>query len=231
VKITFGTGAFALGLMGEKPPSAVSSGLIPTCAWQLGSHRPEYALDGGILTAGAALEWLRNIGLIASFEELDDFEGPPAAMRGTFFVPAHAGLGCPHWDHSARSLWIGMDLATSRADLCRAVVEGIAFRAAELVAAFGAVTPCTRIAIDGGLTRSFYFCQFLANAIGEEIHVAQTAEVSAMGLLQLAQREVVPEMPAAIPSFRRIAPTENIADQVRERFAHALRQSRGWSSS
>ena len=115
------------------------------------------------------MEWLRSVGLLDRFEELDAFEGPSAASKGVMFAPAQSGLGCPHWDRSARGLWIGMNLATSRADLCRAVVEGIAFRAAELIDAFNAVTPCTKIAVDGGLTRSRYFCSFLAEALGAEI--------------------------------------------------------------
>ena len=62
------------------------------------------------LTAGAAVEWLRGLGLLDTFEELDAFEGPSAASRGVMFVPAQSGLGCPHWDRSARGLWIGMNL-------------------------------------------------------------------------------------------------------------------------
>ncbi len=108
VKITFGTGAFALGLTGEVPPLHAGSRLLPTCAWRLGQASPEYALDGGVLTAGAAVEWLKTIGLIETFEEFDAFQGPSAASLGVMFAPAQAGLGCPHWDRSARGLWIGM---------------------------------------------------------------------------------------------------------------------------
>ena len=73
-----------------------------------------------------------------------------------------------------------------RADLCHAVVEGIAFRTAELIDAFNTVAPCTRITVDGGLTRSRYFCGFLAEALGGEVLVANTSDVTAVGLLQLA---------------------------------------------
>jgi glycerol kinase len=231
VKITFGTGAFALGLTGEAPAVGVGCGLLPTCAWRLGKAAPAYALDGGILTAGAAVEWLRSIGLLDTFAELDAFEGPSAASRGLMFVPAQSGLGCPHWDRSARGLWIGMNLATSRADLCRAVVEGIAFRAAELISAFNSVARCTRIAVDGGLTQSHYFCGFLAEAIGNEILVAKTTDVTAVGLLQLASLGASVAAPTPQIQYRRVAPTGALGDIDRDRFSEALRRASGWTVS
>jgi glycerol kinase len=231
VKITFGTGAFALGLTGETPAFATRSGLLPTCAWRLGQTKPAFALDGGVLTAGAAVEWLRSVGLLDRFEELDAFEGPSAASKGVMFAPAQSGLGCPHWDRSARGLWIGMNLATSRADLCRAVVEGIAFRAAELIDAFNAVTPCTKIAVDGGLTRSRYFCSFLAEALGAEILVAKTIDVTAAGLLQLARLGASVAAPTPKIQYHRVEPAGIVGDGDRYRFAEALRRASGWTDA
>jgi glycerol kinase len=231
LKITFGTGAFGLALTGKAPPLGVGSGLLPTCAWRLGQTSPEYALDGGVLTAGAAVEWLKTIGLLESFEEFDAFQGPSAASLGVMFAPTQAGLGSPHWDRSARGLWIGMGLATSRADLCRAVIEGIAFRAAELVGAFDAITPCAKIRIDGGLTRSRYFCGFFAEAIGREVWVSESSDVSAIGLLKLASLHVSSEERAIEPKYRQVAPTGTLSDAGRERFAEALRRARNWTTT
>jgi glycerol kinase len=228
-KITFGTGAFALALTGKTPALDAGSGLLPTCAWRLGQASPEYALEGGILTAGAAVEWLKVVGLLENFEDFDGFEGPSAESLGVMFVPAQAGLGCPHWDRSARGLWIGMSLATSRADLCRAVIEGIAFRAAELVASFDAITPCTKVKIDGGLTRSRYFCGFLAEAIGREVWVSESSDVSAIGLLKLASLHVSSEEQVIGPTYHQVAPTGSLSDTGRERFAEALRRARNWT--
>ena len=230
VKITFGTGAFALALTGEAPLGGGGSGLLPTCAWRLGEAAPVYALDGGLLTAGAALEWLRRLGLLDLFDELDAFEGPSAASRGVMFVPAQSGLGCPHWDRSARGLWIGMDLATSRADLRRAVIEGIAFRAAELIVAFDAVAPCAKIAIDGGLTRSRYFCAFLAEAIGREVLVAQTSDVTSIGLLRLARHGASLAAPIPEVVYRRVAPAGRLQAAERAGFREALQRARGWAT-
>ena len=197
-------------------------------AWR---EAPAFALDGGILTAGAAVEWLRSVGLLDTFEELDAFEGPSAASRGVMFAPAQSGLGCPHWDRSARGLWIGMNLATSRADLCHAVVEGIAFRAAELIDAFNTVTPCTKITVDGGLTRSRYFCGFLAEALGGEVLVANTSDVTAVGLLQLARLGASVAAPTPKIQYRRVEPAGIVEDGDRYRFAEALRRASGWTDA
>jgi glycerol kinase len=230
VKITFGTGAVALALTGEAPLGGGGAGLLPTCAWRLGEAAPVYALDGGILTAGAAVEWLRRLGLLDSFDELDAFEGPSAASQGVMYVPAQSGLGCPHWDRSARGLWIGMNLATSRADLGRAVIEGIAFRAAELIDAFNSVAPCAKIAIDGGLTRSRYFCDFLAEAIGSEVRVAQTSDVTPIGLLRLAHHGASIAAPAPEVAYRHVAPAGRLQAAERAGFREALRRARGWTT-
>ena len=187
IKITFGTGAFALGLTGTAPAMGATNGLLPTAAWQIGTTAPQYALDGAILTAGSALEWLRGIGLLNDFAEIDTLSGPSAAAQGVFFVPALAGLGCPYWDRTARGAWFGLTLETPRAALIRAVVEGIALRAAQLAAAFAQAAPLARISIDGGLSRSTYFTQFLANALARPISVSASADLTAIGMLQLCE--------------------------------------------
>lgn len=229
VKITFGTGAFALALTDETPRRDGPFGLLPTCAWRLGEAAPFYALDGGLFTAGAAVQWLQSHGLLAAFEDLDALDGPSAATRGVMFVPAQAGLGCPHWDRCARGLWIGMDLATSRADLCRAVVEGIAFRAAELIAAFDQVAPCVKIAIDGGLTQSRYFCTFFAAAVDREIRVAEASDMTSLGLLRLAHHGADLASPAPAVAYRRVAPEPRLQAAERDRFRAAMRRARRWT--
>src|SRR3546814_5550950 len=79
---------------------APEQGLLPTVAWQIGGEKPVYALDGGVYTASAAVNWGRSLGLFESFEELTALAGPPAMESGLVFVPALSGLACPHWDRS-----------------------------------------------------------------------------------------------------------------------------------
>ncbi len=131
-----------------------------------------YAVDGGVYDAGSAVEWARRIGLVSDIEkDLEWFDAEPAIDRGIVFVPALSGLACPHWDRTAASLFLGMSAATTQADLRQALLEGIALCAADVVEAMHAHVPIGRsIAIDGGLARSRYFAQFLADMIGPRCH-------------------------------------------------------------
>lgn len=231
LKITFGTGAFALGLSNAPPAAGRPDGLLPTCAWQLGDAPPRYALDGGILTAGAAVEWLGGVGLLDDVAQLDAFDGPSALERGLTFVPALAGLGCPHWDRDARGCFLGLELGTSSALLRRAVLEGIALRAAELVSAVQDRSgPLARIAIDGGLSRSTFFASFLASALGRPIEVAGAADVTALGVLHLCLHAAgQPERPRPQP-WRQVTPDRILPTALHQRFQQAVAVSRAWGS-
>jgi glycerol kinase len=222
IKITFGTGGFALGLTGNAPVLAGNSGLLPTVAWQIDGHT-QYALDGGILTAGSALEWLRDIRMIEDFSALDEFGPGSAAEAGLFFIPAQAGLGCPYWDRAARGGWIGLGTDTSRAAMVKAVPEGIALRAAQIVRAFGKSSGIGRVSIDGGLSRSDYFTQFLSDVLGVELFVAGQAEMTLTGLLRLCGGVV------SDADWRVIEPRTTDFTAIQARFAEAVERMRGWA--
>lgn len=186
VKITFGTGAFALTVAGRERPRT-GAGLLPTVAWQREGEPVAYALDGGVYTVSAALNWARSLGLFDRFEEIAGFDGEAAASRRLYFVPALAGLACPHWDRRARGSWLGLTLDTRKSDMVRAVMEGIAFRMAEVMDAMDAVQPITPpIAIDGGMSANAHFMQFLADTVGRPLRVSDEAELSALGTAMLA---------------------------------------------
>ena len=181
-KVTFGTGAFALALTGAEIVRAPERGLLPTVAWRIGAETVR-AVDGGVYDAGSAVEWAGRLGLFADLAELDSFTEAPAIERGLVFVPALSGLACPHWDRSAGALWLGMTAGTTSRDLCQALLEGIALRTAEVVAAMAEqVALADRLSIDGGLARSAYFAQFLADAIGR---TQSTSIVNESGLYAL----------------------------------------------
>ena len=198
-KVTFGTGAFALALTGDEIVRVPERGLLPTVAWRIGEETV-HAVDGGVYDAGAAVEWAGRLGLYADLAELDAFSEPPAIERGLVFVPALSGLACPHWDRSAGALWLGMTAGTSRRDLCQSLLEGIALRTAEVVAAMAEHVPLAeRLSIDGGLARSRYFAQFLADATGCTILRHGFDELTAFGCAALAARglDETLTMPAA----------------------------------
>nr|WP_316656223.1 FGGY family carbohydrate kinase [uncultured Gellertiella sp.] len=228
-KITFGTGAFALAVTGTSIIQAPDQGLLPTIAWGDGTET-FHALDGGVYDAGSAIEWAQRLGLVGDLAELDHFDGPSALSRGLCFVPALSGLACPHWDRSAAGLFLGMSGATTRQDLQQALLEGIALRAAEVVEAMAARLPIsTTISIDGGLARSHYFVQFLADQLQRELDVSDFDERTAFGTAALAGRALGAEL--ALPRHirtRTIPPRATDRDVARARFAEAVKRSQGW---
>lgn len=221
-KITFGTGAFLLAVTGNERPQA--SDLLPTIAWQRRGQTPVFAVEGGVYDAGAAIEWARTVGLLSSVDELDGFEGRPSALsRGIAFVPALSGLAAPYWDRQAGPLFIGMDHATCRSDLVRAVLEGIAMLTVGLI---DAAVEDTRdgISIDGGLSQSGYFAQFLSSASGKPIIVPAIHELTALGLAEMcgvntnvARKDIVT-----------YAPDGSVTGDDHIRFAKAVERARGW---
>lgn len=232
IKITFGTGAFALGLTGAAPPRGNTAELLPTCAWQIGDDPPRYALDGGIFTAGAARDWLDRLGLRHEAPGDGLPSGSRAIDKGIVFVPAQAGLACPYWDRTARGAWFGLDLATSPADLRHAVLEGIALRAAQLVRALdAAIGTIGRICIDGGLVRDDDFRQVLADALGRTIEVATIGDVTAFGVARLCATALDRDRGRALqPERLRIAPLRPLSPAHHALFAEAIERARGWTT-
>ena len=228
-KITFGTGAFALAVTGDEIVRAPDKGLLPTVAWSI-DGRMTYAVDGGVYDAGSAVEWARRIGLVADFpSELDRFDAPPAIDRGVVFVPALSGLACPHWDRSAASLFLGMSAATTRADLCQALLEGIALSTADVVDAIDSLVPIgSSIAIDGGLARSRYFAQFLADMIGRDVLSTDFGERTAFGTAALAAIGVGAVLPAPKVVSYTFIPRAGDRTVTRRRFGDAVSRSKGW---
>ncbi|MFO1058663.1 MAG: FGGY family carbohydrate kinase [Dongiaceae bacterium] len=235
-KITFGTGAFALAVIGEALPAAdrvERAGLLPTVAWQHPGRPPTYALDGGVYHAASAVNWARRLGLFGDFAEIESFAGPSALESGLVFVPALSGLGAPHWDRSAAGLWIGLGQDTGPLELVRAVLEGVALRAAEVVEAMAGIAALEdSVSIDGGLSRNGYFRRFLAAALGRTVVVPATAELTGLGIAAMAlvgAGGAAPGDPSLLPASRlRVEPQAALPPALKARFAAARERSRGW---
>ncbi len=232
-KITFGTGAFCLAVAGPQRCDDAASGILATVAWQLPGDQPCFALDGGVFNAASALNWARNLGLFRTFEEIDAFEGATALERGLVFVPALSGLGAPYWDRRAAGMWLGLGLDTTPADLCRAVLEGVALRAAQVLRAMDRVVPLgAAVSIDGGLARNAYFRRFLASALNRPVMVPPIADVTAYGTAALAA------IGAGFGSFAALRTRSGsvaaahgepaLSARLHERFEDAVRRCRGW---
>jgi len=186
-KCTYGTGAFLLATTGE---SAVRSaaGLSASVAWRLPSGTT-YCLDGQVYTAGAAVSWLTDAGVLAGPQELDTVGGTVPDGGGAVFVPALAGLGAPYWRPDARGAFLGLTLSTSRAHLIRAAIDGLAASVALLARSVALDTgaPLTTLRVDGGLTRSAVLMQAQADLLQVPVEVCRVPDATALGVAALAR--------------------------------------------
>ncbi|NTZ90235.1 FGGY family carbohydrate kinase [Agrobacterium tumefaciens] len=225
-KITFGTGAFLLAVAGNERP--LTGELLPAIGWHRQGAPAVFAIEGGVYDAGAALEWARKVGLYADNAELDGFEGPSAVRRGLVCVPAFSGLAAPYWDRQAVPLFIGMEHATERHDMVRALLEGIAMLTVRLIDAMPAATPIgDTISIDGGLSNSRYFARFLAAASGRTICVPAMRELTALGLAELCGIDVT----ATRNDTEIFMPDGSVDAADHHRFARAVDNARAWRNA
>ena len=142
-----------------------------------------------MLAAGTNVDWLRDdLGLIATSEESHDVAATVETADGVVFVPALLGLGTPQWDYGARGTLLGVTRGTTRAHVVRAVLEGVAHRGADLVAAAEADTGTTieRLRVDGGMSTNPTFTQALATATGRPVEVSPVVEATTIGAAFLA---------------------------------------------
>ncbi|HET6379778.1 MAG TPA: FGGY family carbohydrate kinase [candidate division Zixibacteria bacterium] len=219
-KATYGTGVFVLATAGERPPHPGEQ-LLATIAWQLpGATTPSYALDGGVFTAGAALSWLADLGLIADPATSEELAISVPDAGGVRVLPALAGLGAPWWEPSARGVISGLSQATTRNHLARAVLDGIAHRVCDVVEAMARASGRApqALRVDGGLTANRYLVQRQADLLGIPVDVATASESTALGIAGLAGIGVGligPEVIAsAAASVNRVEP--RMADEPRQ---------------
>jgi glycerol kinase len=182
-KLTLGTSAM-LDLHTGVSPARPAGGAWPLALWTLAAGEPAFGLEGTVVTAGAAFEWLAELGLVADGSEIDAVAGRVASSEGVAFVPALQGLGTPFLDEDARGAWSGLTRATRREHLVRAVVAGVAQRCADLCEALPLRDEPLRV--DGGLARSALLLQELADLAGRSLHVAAELETTALGAAFLA---------------------------------------------
>jgi glycerol kinase len=187
-KCTYGTGAFLLVTAGGQAPRS-TAGLSASVAWRL-AGQPAYCLDGQVYTAGSALRWLQELGILDDPAELDAVAGTVPDSGGVVFVPALAGLGAPYWAPDARGVLTGLRLSTERGHIARAVAEGIAASVARLAEAVTADigAPLTALRADGGLTRSRVLLQAQADLLQVPVLVSGTPHATALGVAALARR-------------------------------------------
>lgn len=185
-KSTFGTGAFLVMNLGETP-TASKKGLLTTLACDK-SGKPAFAMEGSIFTAGTILEWLKGLGVLKSPKDVDKLAGSLESNEGVTFVPALSGMGAPYWDPDARGMIDGLTLRSGKAQVTRAAVESIAYMTREVLDAMQAESgkKLDSLRVDGGVTRSNFFMQFLADILGIPVVRTDDADVTAKGAGYLA---------------------------------------------
>ena len=188
-KNTYGTGCFALMHSGGHRPASKNR-LLATRAAALHSGEPaQFAVEGSVFIAGAAVQWLRDrMGLISHAAATEQIASSVADTGGAYFVPAFVGLGAPYWDPHARGILCGITAATDTARLVRAALESIAYQTHDLVEAMQADSgqKLQQLRVDGGAAANNFLMQFQADILGCPILRPADIETTALGAAYLA---------------------------------------------
>jgi glycerol kinase len=186
-KNTYGTGCFLLMNTGEEA-IASDTGLLTTLAWGI-DGKVEYALEGSIFVAGAAVQWLRDgLGLVAHASESDAAARAVEDTGGVYLVPAFVGLGAPYWDERARGALVGLTRGTSREHVIRATLESIAYQTRDVVECLRQDSGLTldALRVDGGACENDFLMQFQADVLGVPVRRPPLLELTAFGSAALA---------------------------------------------
>ncbi len=182
-KLTLGTSAMFDVHTGDRP-AALVPGSYPLALWWLADGTRAFCLEGTVITAGSAIDWLVELGIARDGAELSRRAESTTSSGGVVFVPALQGLGTPFMDDAARGALLGLTRGSGRAELARAALEGVAQRCTDVCEAFPLGAGALRV--DGGLAQSDFLVQALADFSGREIARAQEVETTALGAAFLA---------------------------------------------
>lgn len=236
-KNTYGTGCFTLMNIGEKPVLS-KNGLLTTIAWGI-DNKVEYALEGSVYVAGAAIQWLRDeMRMIDSSPDSEYFATRVKDTNGCYVVPAFTGLGAPYWDPYARGVITGLTRGVNKYHVIRATLESLAFQSYDVLHAMelDAGMTLSSLKVDGGASNNNFLMQFQADINGSPLRRPKCVETTAMGASYLAglavgfwkdkdeikknwalDREFIPQMP----------------DQERQKelagWKQAVAATRGWA--
>lgn len=187
-KNTYGTGCFMLMNTGALPQRS-SNNLLTTIAWQVEGQARQYALEGSIFVAGAAVQWLRDeMRLIDSAAESEAVAIGIDSTDGVYVVPAFVGLGAPYWDQYARGAIVGLTRGSGRAQIVRATLESIAYQTRDVVGAMSADAGLAvdTLRVDGGAAVNDFLMQFQADILGAPVQRPAVTETTALGAAYLA---------------------------------------------
>ena len=236
-KNTYGTGAFYLMNTGNE---AVESdhGLLTTVAFQMSGEPVQYALEGSIFMAGAAIEWLEDVDLINNAAQTAELSRSIDSTDGVYMVPAFTGLGAPHWDGRARGTIVGMTRGTRKEHIVRATLESIAYQTRDLAEAMeadsGVETDTLRV--DGGAVKNNFLCQLQSDIIQTDIARPEVDETTALGSayaagLAVGYWDTVDELRDNWRIDREFSPEKEAeaVDKLYDRWDDAVERSLDWA--
>jgi glycerol kinase len=244
VKVTYGTGSFALANAGpERPPAP--DGLTVSCAWDLGMHAPApaqrvaYALEGSAFVSGAAIQWLRDgLGIISTAAEVGPLAASVPDSGGVTFVPALTGLGSPWWDPTARGIITGITRGAGRAQIARACVEAMAFQVRDMTDAMAAASAhhLSTLRADGGAAAMDLLLQLQAEQSRMPVARPRSLESTALGAATLAglaegmwgSLDDLAALWSASATFEPELPVE-LTDAVYAVWRRAVERAQGWA--
>ncbi|MGL5617784.1 MAG: glycerol kinase GlpK [Metamycoplasmataceae bacterium] len=232
IKNTYGTGCFVLVNTGSKLIYSKNK-LLTTVAWQIGDEKPQYALEGSVFVAGAALTWLRdslkvlyNSSQVESYINLVD----PKDGQRVYVVPSFTGLGAPYWDAKSRGAIFGLERGTNREHIVKAAVESIAYQTNDLIGSMSKDLgiKIKQMKVDGGASKSDYLMQFQASVSDINVSKPKNIETTAMGAAYMAGLQV--KFWKDIAEIKKIAVIDkefksNIDVKEREKLVH------GWNEA
>lgn len=229
VKNTYGTGGFMLMNTGTAPVNS-HNGLVTTIAWGV-DNKVEYALEGSIFVAGAAVQWLRDeLGLIRDAAESEVLAKSVPDANGCYVVPAFVGLGAPYWDQYARGAIVGLTRGVNRNHIVRATLESIAYQVNDVLMAMqeDSGMPITSLRVDGGACDNDFLMQFQADILNTSVVRPYCIETTAMGAAYLAGLAV-----GYWRSKEEILANHVIAAEFKPQMGQAKRESllQGWHNS
>ena len=187
MKNTYGTGCFLLMNTGDTPVSS-QNGLVTTIAASL-PGKVQYALEGSIFVAGAAIQWLRDqLDVLTSAGESAQYAASVEDTAGAYVVPAFTGLGAPHWQQHARGCVVGITRSFCRAHLVRATLESLAYQTYDICKAMeqDSGIPITALKVDGGACANDFLMQFQSDILDCQVHRPCCIETTALGAAYLA---------------------------------------------
>ncbi len=186
-KNTYGTGCFMLMNTGDE---AVTSkhGLLTTIAWGL-NGKVQYALEGSVFIAGAAIQWLRDgLQIIETAAESEALASSVVSTEGVYVVPAFSGLGAPYWDMYARGAILGLSRGTTKAHIVRATLESLAYQTKDVLTAMqqDSNIVLNKLRVDGGACANNFLMQFQADILDVTVERPEITETTALGAAYLA---------------------------------------------